>query len=509
MNIEFTRHCDLTEVALVVGVWEGETSPAGAPVGGESNLVELFLQHQYERGLFTGKLGETVVLPMTVDAGLKTIVLVGLGRASELTPLQCEAIGGAATERLSKLFERKALFNIDFAASGTMPIEVSSGHLALGIKLRNYSYDKWKTDSGRQRATTLSEVIVISEEANRSAAYYQHRSGLVDGIHLARDLVNEPPNSLNPDTFAAALAGLEDDGVVIRSVCEDELKSMGLSAILAVGQSSMFSPRLVILEWNGGRPGDAPVALVGKGITFDTGGLAIKPIEHMKTMKGDMAGAASVAGAIHALARARVKVNAVGVLALAENCISGTAYRPSDVIRTARGDTIEICHTDAEGRLALLDAMWFVTRQYSPASLVSIGTLGGSGLFGLGLKYGALYTENDVMRDGMLKSASESGDLLWQLPVYDEMDEQLQSSDIADVIQVPDFFTWGADSGYVYKLLKPSVETRYWAHVEMCRLEFAMKDRSTCPKGATGWGVRLLAEYSAEFAPAKKLSPAA
>ncbi|MDO8862000.1 leucyl aminopeptidase family protein [Haliea sp. E1-2-M8] len=498
MNIRFLAASEDLDQALILGVWEGRPHPVPDMefVQEYAAGIDAFLKQQFSRDLFSGKAGESAVLPLWTQTGLRNIVFVGLGLPQELSPLRCEIIGGSVAGQLGELFEAHAIVEAGLTDIPGLPDHVMAAHLAIGMQLRNYRYDKWKTPVSKPRSGVLKSVSIVAVGAEEASELYRHHASLVDGISLARDLVNEPPNTLNPATFSSAIEHLRDDGVNIREVSEDELEELGLSAILAVGRSSPARPRLLLLQWQGAHPDEPPVALVGKGITFDTGGLCLKPAEHMKLMKGDMAGAASVAGAIYALARGKVAVNAIGILALAENSVSGDAYRPTDVIRTARGDTIEICHTDAEGRLALLDALWYASQYCKPRAVLSIGTLGGSGLFGLGLKYGALYCENEEMLRDVMESADTSGDLLWRLPVYDEMQEELKASDVADYVQMPDFFTYGADSGYVYQLLKPSVTTDSWAHIEMCRLEFALKDGPTCPRGATGYGVRLLAEYS-------------
>lgn len=500
MNVEFTVEGSPDADAYIIGYWR-DGGALGLPDSVPhliSAQAETIVKDKRARGVFSGEIGESATLEISDRGRVRTIIVVGMGDAKEISPLDAEKVGGVAVAALIASGRKSATVAMDF---GAVPWELAQ-HVALGASMRNYRFTKHKRAAVKQRAQ-VDSLVCLTRAPDQARKGFSQTAGVREGVFLARDLVNEPPNVLNPDTFAEILSASDIPGLTITEVNEQELEQLGMTSILAVGKSSNHAPRLIVMEWRGATDDEAPVALVGKGITFDTGGLIVKPIEQMKPMKGDMAGAAACAGAIAALAKQKAPVNALAVLAVAENSVSAAAYRPSDVIETVRGDTIEITHTDAEGRLALLDALWYATHHFKPQAVVSIGTLGGSGLFGLGTRHGALYCEDEATTKALLGLGEAAGEPLWQLPLFDELDDQLRESDVADLIQAPDFFVHGADSAYVYKLLKPSVSAERWAHLEMCRLEFAREDRPTCPKGATGYGVRLLSSFAASHISSK------
>lgn len=489
MRLTFVDTNAGTAPVLACGVYADETSSptlAALPPA-VRELVEGALRTETHLRNFTGQIGETLAVHLPPTAPWRRVVLSGAGRRDAVTPQRLRDVGGAAVGAAARLGEDMTTFDTAFLADAAGDADLLVANLAFGALLGGYQYAKWKTAFSKKPLLVPEECQIRA----RATAVYDRYQSIAEGVYYARDLTNEPPNVLTPEGFAASLQDLRAHGLEIEILDEEDMRRLGMNGLLAVGGGSANRPKLAILTWRGGEAGALPVCFVGKGVTFDAGGLDIKPSAMMRNMKGDMAGGAAVAGALLALAHRKAAVNAVGVIPLAENVISGSAYRPGDVLRMARGDSIEIVNTDAEGRLVLADAMWYAAEHLRPQSMVSIGTLGGSGLFGLGLKYAGLYTEHAGLRAAMLEAGRESGELLWELPAEDDVEELLRQSAIADCLQAGDFMTHGNDSGYIARLLRPSVRDIPWAHVEMCRHEFALENRPTCPKGATGFGVSL------------------
>jgi leucyl aminopeptidase len=477
MQVEFATEWTGAE-ALVLG-FRGEGPAHGlAADSAPAQRAQRIIAQRGARG-FGARAGEVLAC---WDATQGPLVLLALGEAS---PTEA---GGHAIAALSSLGVSSALFCLGEAVAPAAAAEA-----ALGATLRAYRFDRHRRrnlDTGRAPA----KLRLRTSDAEAAASAWQRQAIVADAVHAARDLVNEPPNHLDPEAFASYAASLAGDGLEVTILDVPDLRRLGMGGLLAVGESSARPPRLAVLRWRGRPTSDeTQVALVGKGITFDTGGLIAKPLDMMRTMKGDMAGAAAVVGALRAAARQRLKVNAVGVVALAENAISGSAYRPSDVIRTAAGLTVEITHTDAEGRLALMDAVWYARTQLGVRRVVAIGTVTGSGLFGLGLHYGGLFSEDEGLAAPLHAAGAATGERLWRLPVDASYDDELES-DIADFRQTAEFME-GGDGSYVARLLTHAAGGGPLAFVEMCGLEFAKKDRATCPKGATGFGVRLLEQF--------------
>jgi leucyl aminopeptidase len=502
MRVSFVETLDGSGPALLVGLDDKGQILCTSLDKELRNVLSRAVEVQKSCGRFTGKLGQSVDIIAPPGPGCRRLIGLCIGKASAIDLGVLEKFGGAAAARLGQLGESEAIIDVSGLANDTLAH--AAAHVAFGAARRNYKYTYARTRAPEPtEATVLQNLTLVSSDSTAAEALYVDMSGQITAIHHARDLINTPPNILYPDSFvesAQALAGL---GIKVDALAPDELRELGMNALLAVGQGSMFRPRLLTLRWNGAKnPDEKPIIFVGKGITFDCGGINLKAPEWMKGMKGDMAGGAAALAAIMSAADAKLPINVAAVIPLAENAISGTAYRPSDVIVTACGVSVEVMHTDAEGRLALIDAIWYARAKMNAGTIVSIGTVTGSGMFGLGRHYAGLYSSDDDLAERLTLAGTEATEPLWRLPVTDSYDEDLLSG-IADYLQLaPDEL--GADGTYVARLLRHAAADVPWAQIEMASLEFALQDNFICPKGATGFGSRLFSIFAKNQAQSSK-----
>ena len=330
-------------------------------------------------------------------------------------------------------------------------------------------------------------TIQVAELAGARAAWAA-RGAIADGVLMARDLVNEPPNVLGPVEFAERAKGLKGLGVEVEVLTEAELKKRGMRALLGVAQGSARPPRLVVMRWNGGRAKDQPIAFVGKGVVFDTGGISIKPAGGMEDMKGDMAGAAAVTGLMRALAGRKAKVNAVGVIGIVENMPDGAAQRPGDIVTAMTGRTIEIINTDAEGRLVLADAVAYTEERFKPKFMIDLATLTGAIIIALGHHYAGMYATEDAMAAALSAAGEATGERVWRMPLAKEYDKQINSK-FANVKNAG-----GRDAGSITAahFIKRFVKDTPWVHLDIAGTGFGSPQSDVNRSWASGWGVRLL-----------------
>ncbi|GBQ66113.1 leucyl aminopeptidase [Komagataeibacter intermedius] len=414
-------------------------------------------------------------------AGYDRVVLVGLGALDALDGAVAEQAGVAAARALSD--------------AGTSGVVVADGiapdlaaHVALGVVLGSYRFDSYRTRPRKGDAGPLAAVTVACADPAAAQAAWQPLSAVARGVFLCRDLVSEPANMLRPPEFEQRILALRDLGVEVEVLDRDAMHKLGFGALLGVAQGSDAPPRTVIMRWNGGTDGAAPVAFVGKGVTFDSGGISIKPAAGMDEMKTDMAGAAAVVGTMAALAGRKAKVNAVGVVGLVENMLSGNAQRPGDVVRTAAGQTVEVLNTDAEGRLVLADVLWYTQDRFKPRFMVNLATLTGAIVVSLGVERAGLFSNNDGLAGHLSATGEQTGEKLWRMPM-DASYLELLRSDIADLKNIG-----GRPGGSITaaKFLECFVNDVPWAHLDIAGTAFTSKATSHAPRGATGFGVRLL-----------------
>ena len=358
--------------------------------------------------------------------------------------------------------------------------------------MRSWRYDRYRTKLKENQKPTLGEVVIVGADAGAAQRYEQRWAPVVEGVSLTRELVTEPANIIYPESFVERVrASLEGTGVEINVLDRGAMEKLGMGALLGVAQGSIREARLLVLKWNGGNGGQ-PTAFVGKGVTFDTGGISIKPAAGMEAMKWDMGGAGAVVGALKALALRKAKANIVGICGLVENMPGGNAQRPGDVVTTMSGQTVEVINTDAEGRLVLADAVTYVQRNFKPKTIIDLATLTGAILVSLGHEWAGLFSNDEDLAAKLQHAADESCDKLWRMPLAEPFD-RLIDSPIADMKNV------GPREGgsitaaqFIQRFVDEGVK---WAHIDMAGKAWSDKPGSTYEKGATGFGVRLLDQY--------------
>jgi leucyl aminopeptidase len=373
--------------------------------------------------------------------------------------------------------------------------------LAAGIRLRAYKFDRYKTKKKEGEETALrANVSIAVGDATATRKAFVPNAHIVDGVITARDLVNEPPNILFPVEFARRAGQLRKLGVVVDVLDVGAMKRLGMGALLGVAQGSTQPGRTVIMRWNGGKRGDQPVAFIGKGVCFDTGGISIKPAGSMEDMKGDMGGAACVVGLMQALASRKAKANVVGAIGLVENMPDGNAQRPGDIVTSMSGQTIEIINTDAEGRLVLADVLWYVAKKFKPKFMVDLATLTGAIMVALGTEYAGLFSNNDELAERLIKVGLATGERVWRMPLGPEYDKQIDSQ-FADVKN-----TGGRNGGSITaaQFLQRFVDSTPWAHLDIAGTAMGAPKTEINQSWGSGFGVRLLDRLVAEHYEAKR-----
>jgi len=435
---------------------------------------------------FTGKNG--TVLDIVAPAGLKLprLVVLGIGKDSELKRKDVVKLGGIAMGKVPAVAAEATIF-AEFASGALKGDQVAD--LVLGARLRAYTFDRYKTkrkdDDNRPKKVEVNFACgnpVAAEKAWANAA------AIADGVVIARDLVNEPANVLYPAEFARRASSLSKLGVGVEVLDVAAMKKLGMGALLGVGQGSMHESKVVVMRWNGGKRGTAPVAFIGKGVCFDTGGISIKPASGMEDMKGDMAGAACVVGLMHALAARKAKVNAVGAIGLVENMPDGKAQRPGDIVTTMSGQTIEVINTDAEGRLVLADVLHYVNKRFKPRFMINLATLTGAIIVALGQEYAGMFANDDKLVERLNKAGEATGERVWRMPLGPEYDKMIDSK-FADMKN-----TGGRWGGAITaaQLLQRFVDKTPWVHLDIAGTGMGSPQTEINKSWASGWGVRLL-----------------
>ena len=367
----------------------------------------------------------------------------------------------------------------------------------FGFNLKSYTFNKYKTQDIKKINRKISYKIITSYKKDIENNY-QYYNAVKEGVFLTRDLVSEPPNILNPRNYVNEIKKLSKLGLKIKVYDEKELKKLGLNALLGVGQGSTNESYLVTIEWNGNKKSKAnPLAFVGKGVCFDTGGISLKPAKFMEEMKYDMAGSAVVVGLLKSLALRKAKINAVGVVGLVENMPGGNAQRPGDIVKSFSGKTIEILNTDAEGRLVLADALSFTEKEYKPKFIIDLATLTGAIIISLGEEYAGLFSNNDDLSKKIFEASTNVNEKVWRLPLHKNYD-RLMNSTVADVQNIN--YAGGAGSITAAQFLQRFIlQKTPWAHLDIAGMAFSKKAASLNPGGATGFGIRLLNNLIKEY----------
>ncbi|GFO83197.1 MAG: putative cytosol aminopeptidase [Methyloceanibacter sp.] len=439
---------------------------------------------------FKGKKGSSVDVLAPRGVKFARIVLVGLGKPADYANDAWLNLGGAVRGKLSGREGGAAHVYLE-KAKGELSAE-DAASFALGAQLRNYKFDKYKSKNSEteKSATPLKKLVVHCADPGAARRAFAPERAIVDGVNLARDLVNEPANVLTPAAFAARAKALAKAGVQVTILSEAQMKRLGMGALLAVGQGSENTSHVAVMQWKGaGVRGGDPIAIVGKGVTFDTGGISLKPAAGMEDMKGDMAGAACVAGLMLALAERKAKVNAVGIIGLVENMPSGTAQRPGDVVEAMSGTTIEVLNTDAEGRMVLADCLWYAQEKFKPVAVINLATLTGAIMVALGKEHAGLFSNDDELSARLTAAGLETGEKLWRLPLGPKYDKLIDSK-VADIKNTGG--RWGGSisaAQFLQRFIKPGTP---WAHLDIAGTGMASGDTDINRSWGSGFGVRLL-----------------
>jgi len=438
---------------------------------------------------FKGKFGARMEVLAPQDSAADRLVAIGLGKGKELTRHDWIKAGGVAAATLNGA--DKATIYLD--VPGLVVTGEQAADFALGMLLRAYRFDRYKSkknDDDTPADRTVRVTIAVSASITAKRAF-ETSDAIAGGVILARDLINEPANVLGPTEFAAKAKELEKLGVAVEILTEKEMRKLGMGALLGVAQGSVRPPRLVIMEWKGGKAKDKPVAFIGKGVVFDTGGISIKPAAGMEDMKGDMGGAAAVTGLMHVLAARKAKVNAIGVIGLVENMPDGNAQRPGDIVTSMSGQTIEVINTDAEGRLVLGDALFYTNDRFKPAFMINLATLTGAIGVALGSYHAGLFSNNDTLSANLLTAGLATDEKLWRMPMGREYDKMIDSK-FADMKNTGGSRQAGAITAAQF--LKRFVGDTPWAHLDIASVTLGSPNDEINTSWSNGFGVRLLDE---------------
>ncbi|MEY2882909.1 MAG: hypothetical protein RL490_633 [Pseudomonadota bacterium] len=491
MQTVFAAQVDSTPHALVVLVGPELAMTAAAAAADAASGGQL--RRALESARFDGSAGSWCELLAPHGVTATRLCAVGSGALDKAEAAVWERIGATISARLLVGGETRA--SVDLSGIETaLPLGGAAAHLAHGAALRAYRFDKYRTTMKDKDKPTLAQLDVIG--AGAAGALHAELTGIAAGVKRTRDLVSEPANIIYPESFVASAGDLAGLGIELTVLDEAQMQALGMGALLGVAQGSVRPPRLMAMRWNGtGNPDAKPVVLVGKGVTFDTGGISLKPPGGMEDMKWDMGGAGAVTGAMHALAARKAKAHVVGVVGLVENMPDGNAQRPGDVVTSMNGQTIEVINTDAEGRLVLCDAIWWAQEQFDPEVVVDLATLTGAIIISLGHEYGGLFANDDGLAAQLQKAGDTSGDRLWRMPIGDAYDKLIDSP-IADIKNVgPREGGSISAAQFIKRFVKPGVK---WAHLDIAGMVWAAKAGPLWDKGATGYGVRLLDRFIAE-----------
>ena len=439
---------------------------------------------------FSGKSGQILELMMLAGLEASRILLAGLGKPEKFDAPGAERLAASVIGKLFTSGERAVRFLVEAPKDTKIAGAALAARLAMGARLRSYTFNTYRTKEREEHEPTLKTISIGTTNPSAAERAFTAFQAVADGVFFARDLVNEPPNMLSPAEFAERAKSLGKLGVRVRVLGEKEMKKLGMGALLGVGQGSERESQLVVMQWNGAKNSEAaPVALVGKGVCFDSGGLSLKTGAGMMGMKGDMGGAAAVVGTMQAVATRKARANVVGVVGLVENMPDGKAQRPDDVVKSMSGQTIEVLNTDAEGRLVLADALWYAQSQFKPKCVIDLATLTGAILVALGHEHAGLFSNDDTLAERLAQAGREEGEAVWRLPLGDAYDKVLKSK-IADMKNIG-----GPQAGSITaaQFLQRFIDKTPWAHLDIAGVAWQDGEhKELAPSWATGWGVRTL-----------------
>lgn len=478
---------------LVVNLFEGVTRPGGA-TGAVDRALGGEVSRLIAKGYIKGKLNETFVIPTFGRIPADNVLVVGLGKSSEFDLDRVRQVSATAAKTLRKAGCQKIATIVHGAGIGGLDPAAAAQALTEGTLLGLYRFDKYLTNR-EENGGRLEEVQVVEFDATKVPALTEgvERGRIIaEAVNFARDLVNEPANVLTPTEMANRARELADRyGLEYEILDREQMESLGMGALLAVAAGSAQPPKLIVLKYWGTDRSQAPIAFIGKGITFDTGGISMKPAQGMEEMKTDMSGAAAVLGAMQAIARLKPKLNVIGLAGCTENMPSGTATRPGDIVRAMNGTTVEVINTDAEGRLVLADCVCYA-RKLGARAIVDLATLTGACVIALGTVTSGAFTNNPELLGKVKTAADAAGEKIWELPMFEEYRQQLKS-DCADLKNVGGREAGAITAAYFIRVF---AEDTPWVHLDIAGTARAEKEQPYIPKGGTGVGVRTLVELA-------------
>ena len=437
----------------------------------------------------------TVAIPAPVGLNVPELKIITVDNNKKLTIDDLEKLGGTLWASLGKSQEKEVSLYLPKLNLDTMPQEQAAAHVGCGILLRAWEFNKYFTTKKKSDFCQVKQVTLMGCDSKIAKEHFSILKEVAAGVFLTRHVVSEPPNVIYPETLAMEAKKLEELGVKVEIMGEKELKKLGCGSLLGVGQGSEKESFMVVMQWQGGKKDEAPVAFVGKGVTFDTGGISIKGSEDMDQMKWDMAGAGAVLGLMRALAGRKAKVNAIGVMGLVENMPSGNAQRPGDVVTSMSGQTIEVLNTDAEGRLVLADALWYTQDRFKPKAMIDLATLTMAIIISLGTDHAGLFSNNDELARKLTEAGLKTGEKLWRLPMNATYNKDMDST-IADVRNIGSGRAAGGINAAQF--LERFVNKTTWAHLDIAGTAWDKKGQTLSAPGATGFGVRLLNQLVAD-----------
>ena len=487
MKIAFAETALPDKGAVVVLVADGKKlSPAARALDKKTGGA---VMRAIKASRFEGKTGQSLEIVAPGGTTLDRVLLAGTGK--EMDELEQQKLGGNVVGKLGNSGSTAATVVID---AGAKDLVAAAANVALGARLAGYRFDEYRTREEKKDKPTLKSVTVAVKGAAKARKAWGPMDKVADGVFFTRDLVSQPGNVIYPESLAKEAQSLTKMGVKVEVLDEKKMKSLGMNALLGVGQGSVRESRIAVMRWDGAAKSKKPVAFVGKGVTFDSGGISIKPGPGMEEMKWDMGGAGTVIGLMKALAGRKAKVNAVGLVGLVENMPDGKAQRPGDIVKSMSGQTIEIHNTDAEGRLVLADVLWYCQDRFKPQFIVNLATLTGAIIISLGHEHAGLFSNDDKLSEKLTAAGLATGEKVWRLPLDDAYDKLIK----ADAADMKNIGGRGAGSITAAQFLQRFVNKTPWAHLDIAGMAWSTESKPTVPKGATGFGVRLLDRFVAD-----------
>ena len=498
IKVTFPKTDSSSAGALILGVFEKED------LGSEGKKADkamkgLIVSTLSKAKNFEGKAGQTLTIYGAADAKYDLVIVLGLGKANALVPIKAEEAGGKLLSAITAAGLKAA--SLVCEKTKHMKPEDLYAHIAAGLCLRGYNFEEYKSKDKKKAAPEFKTLKILAPHPANTKAKFNTLMATIEGTFFARDLVNTAPNDLYPDSYAKRIkAELKPLGVDVEIIDDKKLKKMGAGGITAVGQGSDQKPRMVILKWNGLSAAKSakakPLGFVGKGVTFDTGGISLKPGSGMDEMKMDMGGSAAVVGLMKTLALRKAKVNVVGIVGLAENMPSSNAYRPGDVLTSYSGKTIEVLNTDAEGRLVLADCLTYMQKHIKPEFIIDLATLTGAIMVALGHEYSGVFSNDNDIWANLEKASARTGEKLWRMPLDKAWNQEMESG-VADIRNIGKSRYGGACTAAAFLEFFVDKDMK-WAHMDIAGTAWTKTDRATGPKYGTGFGVRVLNDFIAE-----------